>query len=29
MTYEFQTEPDAARYFTDAYLPDDGSLTLE
>nr|WP_245243102.1 ABC transporter substrate-binding protein [Pararhodobacter sp. SW119] len=29
MTYEFQTEPDASRYFTDAYLPDDGSLTME
>lgn len=27
-TYEFQTEPDAARYFTDAYLPDDGSLSM-
>lgn len=29
MTYEFRAEPDAARYFTDAYLPDDGSLTVE
>jgi NitT/TauT family transport system substrate-binding protein len=29
MTYEFQNEPDASRYFTDAYLPDDGSLTME
>jgi NitT/TauT family transport system substrate-binding protein len=27
-TYEFQTEPEAARYFTDAYLPDDGSLSM-
>lgn len=27
--YEFQNEPDAALYFTDAYLPDDGSLMLE
>jgi NitT/TauT family transport system substrate-binding protein len=29
MTFEFQNEPDAGRYFTDAYLPDDGSLTIE
>ncbi|SFO86486.1 ABC transporter substrate-binding protein [Tranquillimonas alkanivorans] len=28
-TYEFQGEPDAALYFTDAYLPDDGSLMLK
>ena len=27
--YEFQNEPDAALYFTDAYLPSDGSLMLE
>ncbi len=27
-TYEFQTEPEAARYFTNAYLPDDGSLSM-
>ncbi len=27
--YEFQNEVDGARYFTDAYLPDDGSLTIE
>ncbi len=27
--YEFQNEPDASLYFTDAYLPDDGSLTFE
>ena len=29
MTYEFNTEPDPARYFTDAFLPDDGSLSME
>jgi len=29
MTYEFQADPDADRYFTDAYLPDDGSLMIE
>jgi NitT/TauT family transport system substrate-binding protein len=29
MTYEFQNEPDPAMYFTDAYLPDDGSLTID
>ncbi|SDW94176.1 NitT/TauT family transport system substrate-binding protein [Roseicitreum antarcticum] len=29
MTYEFNTEPDPALYFTDAYLPTDGSLMLE
>ncbi|MFD1913321.1 ABC transporter substrate-binding protein [Halodurantibacterium flavum] len=28
-TYEFQNEPDASLYFTDAYLPDDGSLSFE
>jgi NitT/TauT family transport system substrate-binding protein len=28
-TYEFQNEPDASLYFTDAYLPTDGSLMLE
>ena len=27
--YEFQTEPDVALYFTDAYLPTDGSLALK
>jgi len=27
--YEFKTEPDAALYFTDAYLPDASVLTLE
>ncbi len=27
--YEFQNEVDAARYFTDAFLPDDGSLSME
>jgi NitT/TauT family transport system substrate-binding protein len=27
--YEFQKEPDASLYFTDAYLPKDGSLKLE
>lgn len=27
--YEFQNEPDAAKYFTGAYLPTDGSLMLE
>ena len=26
--YDFQAEPDAALYFTDAYLPTDGSLML-
>jgi len=29
MTYEFNSEPDIAAYFTDAYLPDDGSLMME
>jgi len=29
LTYEFETDPDAALYFTDAYLPDDGSLMLQ
>ncbi len=29
MTYEFQQEHDAERYFTDTYLPDDGSLMIE
>lgn len=29
MTYEFQHEPDGARYFTDRFLPADGSLTME
>ncbi|MHA3978195.1 ABC transporter substrate-binding protein [Halovulum sp. GXIMD14794] len=28
-TYEFQNAPDASLYFTDAYLPTDGSLSLE
>jgi NitT/TauT family transport system substrate-binding protein len=28
-TYEFQNEPDASLYFTDAYLPDDGSRMVE
>ena len=28
MTYEFNTPPDPARYFTDAFLPDDGSLSM-
>jgi NitT/TauT family transport system substrate-binding protein len=28
-TYEFQNEPDASLYFTDAFLPDDGSLMIE
>lgn len=28
-TYEFVNEPDASLYFTDAYLPDDGSLMLQ
>ncbi len=27
--YEFQTTPDTALYFTDAYLPTDGSLALK
>ena len=27
-TYEFQGTPDATLYFTDRYLPDDGSLSL-
>lgn len=27
--YEFQNPPDAASYFTDAYLPKDGSLMLQ
>ncbi|QYK43386.1 MAG: ABC transporter substrate-binding protein [Paracoccaceae bacterium] len=27
--YEFKTEPDASKYFTDAYLPKDGSLMLQ
>jgi NitT/TauT family transport system substrate-binding protein len=27
--YEFKAEPDAALYFTDAYLPKDGSLMLQ
>ncbi|HMO07665.1 MAG TPA: ABC transporter substrate-binding protein [Paracoccaceae bacterium] len=27
--YEFVNEPDAAKYFTDAYLPRDGSLMLQ
>ena len=27
--YEFKNAPDASLYFTDAYLPDDGSLSLE
>lgn len=27
--YDFQNAPDAALYFTDAYLPSDGSLMLE
>jgi NitT/TauT family transport system substrate-binding protein len=28
LTYEYQTEPDASRYFTDAYLPE-GGFALE
>jgi NitT/TauT family transport system substrate-binding protein len=28
-TYQFTNAPDAALYFTDAYLPTDGSLSLE
>lgn len=28
-TYEFQNEPDLGRYFTDAFLPDDGSLMVQ
>lgn len=28
MVYEFQNEVDAGRYFTDAFLPDDGSLSM-
>ncbi|MEL6963207.1 MAG: ABC transporter substrate-binding protein [Pseudomonadota bacterium] len=28
-TYEFNTPPDASLYFTDAYLPDASTLTLE
>ncbi|NNU79163.1 ABC transporter substrate-binding protein [Halovulum dunhuangense] len=28
-TYEFQNAPDASLYFTDAFLPDDGSLMLQ
>ena len=27
--YEFKNEPDASLYFTDAYLPEDGSLMLK
>ena len=26
--YEFKNAPDASLYFTDAYLPTDGSLSL-
>ena len=29
LTYEFQNAPDAALYFTDAYLPTDGSLSMQ
>ncbi|QDA36675.1 ABC transporter substrate-binding protein (plasmid) [Paracoccus liaowanqingii] len=29
LTYEFQNEPDPALYFSDAWLPDDGSLTMD
>ncbi len=29
MVYDFQNEVDAARFFTDAFLPEDGSLTME
>jgi NitT/TauT family transport system substrate-binding protein len=29
MTYEFNAEPDIAAYFTDAYLPDDGSRMMQ
>ncbi|MCC5971850.1 MAG: ABC transporter substrate-binding protein [Pararhodobacter sp.] len=29
MTYEFQHEPDGARYFTDSFLPTDGSLSMD
>jgi len=28
LTYEFETEPDASLYFTDAYLPE-GGFSLE
>ena len=28
-TYEFENEPDAALYFTDAFLPDDGSRMID
>ena len=28
LTYEFQNEPDVSLYFTDAYLPTDGSLMM-
>jgi NitT/TauT family transport system substrate-binding protein len=29
LTYEFQNEPDVSLYFTDAYLPTDGSLMMQ
>ena len=29
MSYSFAHTPDPARYFTDAYLPDDGSLSMQ
>jgi len=29
MTYDFETEPDGARYFTDRFLPTDGSLQMD
>lgn len=29
LTYEFQKDPDPALYFSDAWLPDDGSLMME
>lgn len=29
MTYEFNTDPDPARFFTDAFLPEDGSLSMQ
>ncbi|MGP9806278.1 ABC transporter substrate-binding protein [Paracoccus sp. NSM] len=29
LTYEFQNEPDTALYFSDAWLPQDGSLSMQ
>lgn len=29
LTYEFQNDPDPALYFSDAWLPDDGSLMMQ